>query len=99
MPDFLFFMHNDAPGERAEGTGTLYLSTLEASGHLRGGSAIGDGVCVRRDGKPVATAAHLSGFVRIEAASMEEAQRLLAGNLPVFEAGGTVEIRTLPVTG
>jgi hypothetical protein len=28
---------------------------------------------------------------------MEEAQGLLAGN-PVFEAGGTVEIRTLPLT-
>jgi hypothetical protein len=96
MPDFLLLMHNDAPAERAEDW-PAYLSTLESSGHLRGGSAIGDGVCVRKDGKPVATAAHLGGFVRIEAASMEEAQRLLAGN-PVFEAGGTVEIRTLPVT-
>ena len=96
MPDFLLLMHNDAPNERLSDW-DAYLSTLEASGHLRGGSAIGDGVCVRKDGRPVAIAAHLSGFVRIEAASMEEAQRLLAGN-PVFEAGGTVEIRTLPVT-
>jgi hypothetical protein len=96
MPDFIFLMHNDAPGEHGD-EWAAYLSGLEASGHLRGGSAIGYGVCLRKDGKPVATASHLGGFVRIEAASMEEAQGLLAGN-PVFEAGGTVEIRTLPVT-
>jgi hypothetical protein len=96
MPDFLLLMHNDAPGERSEDW-PAYLSTLESSGHLRGGSAIGDGVCVRKDGRTVAIAAHLNGFVRVEASGMDEAKRLVAGN-PVFEAGGTVEIRTLPVT-
>jgi hypothetical protein len=96
MPDFILLMHKDAPGERAEDW-AAYLSKLESSGHLRGGSAIGEGVCLRKDGKPAAVAGHLSGFVRIEASSMDEAKRLVAGN-PVFEAGGTVEIRTLPVT-
>jgi hypothetical protein len=96
MPDFILLMHNDTSGERGEDW-PAYLAKLESSGHLRGGSAIGEGVCLRKDGKPAAIAAHLSGFVRVEASGMDEVKRLVAGN-PVFEAGGTVEIRTLPVT-
>jgi hypothetical protein len=96
MLDFILLMHNDAQGERAEDW-AVYLGKLDSSGHLRGGSAIGGGICVREHGKHAAYAAHLSGFVRIEAASMEDAARLVSGN-PVLEAGGTVEIRTLPVT-
>jgi hypothetical protein len=42
-------------------------------------------------------ARHITGFMRITADSVEHAQTLLPGN-PVFEAGGTVEIRALPVT-
>jgi len=42
-----------------------------------------------------ALTAHLSGFIRIAASSLDDALKLLAGN-PVFEAGGTVEIRELP---
>ena len=38
---------------------------------------------------------HLSGYLRVEAASLEDACRFLEGN-PVFESGGTVEIRELP---
>jgi hypothetical protein len=40
----------------------------------------------------------LSGYIRISAGDLDEARGLLAGN-PVFEAGGTVEIRELPRTG
>ena len=41
---------------------------------------------------------HLAGYIRVNADSLEQAKALLAGN-PVFEAGGTVEIRELPRTG
>jgi len=34
----------------------------------------------------------------VNAASLDQAKSLLIGN-PVFEAGGTVEIRELPPTG
>jgi len=37
----------------------------------------------------------LTGFIRVAADSLEDAQGLSAGN-PVSEAGGTVEIRELP---
>lgn len=41
--------------------------------------------------------AHLTGYIRVSADSMDQAKSLLAGN-PHFEAGGTVEIRELPRT-
>jgi hypothetical protein len=43
--------------------------------------------------RPITT--HLSGYVRIKAISLDHARDLVNGN-PVFEAGGTVEIRELP---
>jgi hypothetical protein len=45
-----------------------------------------------------AMSSHLSGFIRVAAADLAAARGLVAGN-PVFEAGGTVEIRELPRTG
>jgi hypothetical protein len=36
-----------------------------------------------------------ANYIRIEAANLAEAEALLDGN-PVYEAGGTVEIRRLP---
>lgn len=39
----------------------------------------------------------LSGFIRVRATNLEEVKALLTGN-PVYEAGGTVEIRELPRT-
>ena len=41
---------------------------------------------------------HLGGFIRVGAESLADVDALLAGN-PVFENGGTVEIRELPKTG
>lgn len=37
----------------------------------------------------------MAGYLKVQAESLEEARAFLAGN-PVFEAGGTVEIRELP---
>jgi hypothetical protein len=52
----------------------------------------------RKSGTPAPLAAHLGGFIRITARDLDHAQSFLDGN-PVYEAGGTVEIRELPVTG
>ena len=96
MRDFIFLMHDDAPGD-----GGLdwdpYLSRLREAGVFQGGSAIGEGACVRKSGAAPEPTAHISGFVRVSARDFEHARALLAGN-PVFEAGGTVEIRELPLT-
>ncbi len=65
------------------------------SGRFEGGSAIGGGLCVRKFGAALTITSQLSGFLRITAASLEEAHTLLPGN-PIYEAGGTIEIRELP---
>jgi hypothetical protein len=96
MADFLFLMHDDGSPADAAAWST-YFSTLRAAGVFEGGSAIGGGVCVRKHGTPAVIAAHLRGFLRIQANDLADAQRWLAGN-PVFEAGGTIEIRELPRT-
>ena len=96
MRDYIFLMHNDAEIIESGLTWEKYLQTLQATGQFLGGSAIGPGECVTRSRQPVAITSHLSGYLRVQAASLEAAKRLLAGN-PVFEAGGTVEIRELPL--
>jgi len=98
MPDYLLLMHDDGPGTAAavrQEDWDAYLGGLQASGHFQGGSAIGPGICARKSGQAPAVTAHLSGFIRVSAVSLDEARKLLAGN-PVFEAGGTIEIRELP---
>jgi hypothetical protein len=99
MPDYLFLMHevSDASDGARTGDWGSYIAKLNASGHFQRGSAIGPGVCARKTGAAAAITAHLSDYIRVAAADLDEAQGLLAGN-PVFEAGGTVEIRELPPT-
>jgi len=104
VPDYIFLMHDDVP-ERGSvrpeaGNGAdwgRYLAMLQASGNFQGGSAIGAGVCARKSGTAPSVTAHLSGFIRVAADNLDAARTLLSGN-PVFEAGGTVEIRELPRT-
>ena len=95
MPDYIFFMHDDSTADDA--AWEPYLTQLQQRGVFQGGSAIGDGVCLRKRGPAPALTAHLAGFIRVSADSLDQAKALLAGN-PVFEAGGTVEIRALPRT-
>lgn len=94
MRDFIFLHHDDAPGD-----GGLdwdpYLTRLREAGVFQGGSQIGEGCCVKKSGAPSAPTAHISGYIRVTAADLGAAQKLLTGN-PVWEAGGTVEIRELP---
>jgi hypothetical protein len=70
---------------------------LEQSGCFQGGSAIGEGICVRKRGAAASLTAHLTGYFRVVADSLDDAKSMLAGN-PLYEAGGTVEIRELPRT-
>lgn len=51
MVEYIFFMHDDATAE-GETAWEPYLSRLRQSGRFEGGSAIGDGVCVRKLGAP-----------------------------------------------
>jgi hypothetical protein len=36
-----------------------------------------------------------SGYIRVQASDLDAARELVAGN-PVYEAGGTIEVRELP---
>jgi hypothetical protein len=95
MAEYIFLMHDDAITD--EKAWEPYLRKLQQGGFFEGGSAIGDGVCVRKSGAAASVTAHLAGYIRVNAESLEQAKSLLAGN-PQFEAGGTVEIRELPRT-
>ncbi len=98
MNDYIFFMHDDAR-ESAEHNGDAawekYFAMLRATGQFSGGSSIGSGVCITKSGAAKEVTSHLSGYIRVQAESLEQAKKLLVGN-PVLESGGTVEIRELP---
>src|SRR5262245_26213947 len=95
MAEYIFLMHDDAVDSDEDWE--PYLQRLRQSGCFEGGSAIGEGVCVRKRGAAPAVTGHLTGYIRVTADSLDQARSLLAGN-PHFEAGGTVEIRELPRT-
>ncbi|MGZ3408863.1 MAG: hypothetical protein ACXWKC_02840 [Xanthobacteraceae bacterium] len=95
MAEFIFLMHDDS--ETHDVSWEPYLTKLNQSGAFNAGSAIGDGVCVNKIGEAVPVTAHLVGYIRVTADNIAHAKSLLAGN-PVYEAGGTVEIRELPRT-
>ena len=95
MRAFILLMHNDTIS-REDGW-EAYIQRLTKAGVFQGGSAMGEGLSARKNGQPGNVTAHLAGFIRVSAESLEHAKSLLVGN-PVFEAGGTVEIRELPRT-
>ena len=95
MPDFILLMHDDA--EANDSAWQSYIATLIGRGCFLGGSAIGEGTVMRKEGTPGRLLSELTGFIRISADNMAQAKTLLAGN-PHFEAGGSVEIRELPET-
>jgi hypothetical protein len=95
MADFILLMHDDAPSRTSDDDWANYFKILRASGAFEGGSAIGDGVCARKDGASRPIAKHITGYIRVTARDLADAKRFLKGN-PVYEAGGTIEIRELP---
>lgn len=96
MHDYLLLMHDDATqSDNTADAWGVYLAKLRATGLFDGGSSIGDGVCMNKAGSAANVSSHLVGFLRIRAHDLDHARELVLGN-PVFEAGGTVEIRDLP---
>ena len=95
--EYLLLMHDLPPDRASQSVHTWpeYLAALHATGMFEGGSAMGDGICVSKEGPTTDVARHLTGYIRVRAESLEAAQAFLAGN-PVYEAGGTIEIRELP---
>jgi hypothetical protein len=93
MPEYMFLMHDDRTSQENVAAWERYIAKLQAEGRFRGGSALGGGAAFRKAGSAAALS-RVTGFIRIAAASMASAESLLVGN-PVYEAGGTVEIREL----
>lgn len=95
MRDFIMLMHDDAPARPSPEQWTAYFAFLRSRNAFEGGSAIGPGETFRKQGVPAAPSSHLGGYIRVRAGTLGAARELLSGN-PVFESGGTVEIRELP---
>ncbi len=98
MKSFILFMHADTRDQALANDGQKwgeYFASLHASGCFEGGSAIGQGIRFRRDHPDEPSRPDLGGFVRVRAESLADATRFLAKN-PIYQAGGTVEIRELP---
>jgi len=97
MNDYILLMHDDAPADSEDRPDAwpAYFAKLRATDAFQGGSSIGDGVCMSKRAATAGITRHLAGYIRIQAKSLDAARELVIGN-PVFEAGGTVEIRELP---
>lgn len=95
MKDYVLLMHTDTVCEVPDELWQAYFSMLRQKGIFGGGSSIGDGEIIRKDGRPGRITELLSGYIRVQAEDMAAAKALVSGN-PVFECGGTVEIRELP---
>ncbi len=95
MADFILLMHGDATQPEAAGSWDAYFERLHASGAFEGGSTIGGGLSFRKGEETRADVTPLIGFIRLQLADLAEAEAFLPGN-PVYESGGTVEIRALP---
>jgi hypothetical protein len=95
LNDYILLMHADAQTTPPAEMWAAYFSALRAAGAFQGGSSIGAGETLRKDGVTVPVTSHLGGYIRIQAVDLAAAKALVAGN-PVFECGGTVEIRALP---
>ncbi|MDF8333655.1 hypothetical protein [Novosphingobium cyanobacteriorum] len=95
MKDFILLMHDDAVRAEDGAAWDAYFGALHRSGCFDGGSSIGAGRRFRKDGAIGAGALPVTGSIRVRAADLAGAEAFLSGN-PVYEAGGTIEIRELP---
>jgi hypothetical protein len=95
MNDYILLMHNDTTSVMQDAMWEAYFSTLGTNDAFDGGSSIGGGQCFRKSDGTGPLATHLTGYIRVRAQSLKEATGFLDGN-PVYECGGTVEIRHLP---
>jgi len=100
MNEYILFMHDDVLQSSIandEGRWGQYVEQLRDSGQFDGGSTIGQGKTFRKGCATQSAAGTVRGYIRVRAESIEAASLFLSGN-PIFEAGGTVEIRELPRT-
>ena len=94
MADFMLLTHGDTTRPESAEEWDAYFERLNRSGAFDGGSSMGAVRSFRLVGEP-ATAARLTGFMRVRAADWSQAESFIEDN-PVFKAGGTVELRELP---
>ena len=76
-------------GSESKGDWENYIEKLISSGKFRGGSSLEKDAAVS-EGKGD-TSCTVTGYIRLEADSLQEAKMLLSGN-PLYEAGGRVEL-------
>ena len=95
MRDFILLMHDDTTADITPEAWPRYFADLRERGVFDGGSAIGAGATFRRQGEAAPVSTRLTGYIRVRAESLLAAEDMLAGN-PIYESGGTVEIRELP---
>ena len=76
-------------GSESNGDWGSYIEKLAKSGMFRGGSSLGRGISASK-GK-IVEACQITGFIHLEADSLQQARSLLAGN-PLYEGGGRIEI-------
>ncbi len=88
MAEFMMLMK----GADRNGDWDAYVKRLLGTGKFRGGSVLGNGVCVKKDGREGPCV--VRGFMRFEADTIDEVRALLEGN-PVYEAGGEIELLEL----
>ena len=96
MRDFILIMHNDAEPKNdvADATWASYFENLKKQGAFVAGVEIGEGLCMVKMKPAPPPMSDWGRYIRIQARSMRDAAQLVEGN-PVFEAGGTVEVRAL----
>ena len=94
MKDFIVLMHADILHPEREEDWEPYIGRLISLGSFQGGSSIGQGQAFRKEGEAAPLTRQLTGYIKIQADSLEEANAALEGN-PTYEAGGSVEIREL----
>ncbi|RMQ87983.1 MULTISPECIES: hypothetical protein [Pseudomonas] len=100
MNEYILLMYRDTPNlESASDMAqwAQYFTHLRSTGQFDGGSSIGQGERLRKGHLIQPSDTQISGFIRVRAENLDKAKNLLVGN-PVYEAGGTVDIRELPQT-
>jgi hypothetical protein len=97
VKDFILLMRTEGapPAPRPVDAWPSYFATLRDAKAFEGGSTVGDGVLMSKAPTSNTGMSPISGYIRVRAESLEAACALVTGN-PVYEAGGTVEVRELP---
>jgi hypothetical protein len=94
MKDFILLMHADTILPERDADWEPYIGRLIEMGSFQSGSSIGQGQAFRKEGDAAPLTRQLTGYIKIQADSLEDARAALKGN-PTYKAGGTVEIREL----